>query len=283
MLDELRAARAVAARGLDLVRNPLEWILRGPSVGGGLAPVESVNQKITQIEKLGIRILESLLDKPLRKSGPPDHDVDASMQILMTAPASGSFRFGLLFATQVEQLAAFDQPHRVSPDQVTETFAQVLRAARFPDEEEELARVVPAPDYRDALLKLVRNLVPDGKSLREVELRRVDRDRSVVTLVPATGSAINRYLRGKRPPPKAESTTHREVLRGLDLNHNWIRLGRGPAEVTIRVPPELAIEDIIGPLVNHRVEVPAHLERNRWVADDIMPEQADARQQTLLP
>jgi hypothetical protein len=55
-------------------------------------------------------------------------------------------------------------------------------------------------------------------------------DRSIALLTPATGGAISRVLRAKRPPPQVGSEQLVDTLRGLDLNEGWIKPDKRDAE-----------------------------------------------------
>ncbi len=69
-------------------------------------------------------------------------------------------------------------------------------------------------------------------------------------------------------------------LRALDLNDRWVRIGR-EATRKIAIPESMAIEDLIGPLVNRRVRVSVHRVRNGLVADDIEEEPDGSKEDTL--
>jgi hypothetical protein len=280
LLDDLRANRTVARQGLRTTSDQFEWILRGPAVDGGVAPLGTIAAKIGQIEKLGIRVYEYLLNLPLRKSGPPEPDVDRGILLLIGTPVAGSFRFNFRFATEPMQLTTWGAHTGPTPEQIAAEFDRVVDAAKDPDSGMRLEDVVPQEDYRNAFLKLVRNIVPDGKEIREIELRNVQTNRSVARLTTTTGREISRVLRAKRPPATHETQTFSDTLRALDLDEGWIRLGREGEGPKITIPPDLAIEDIIGPLVNHRVEVTAHRHGKQWIAEDVEPEGAEVGSQT---
>lgn len=283
LLDELRTRRAAARMGLVAPTDQFEWVFRGRGVGAGVASLDLIARKIGQIEKLGVRVYEFLAGQPLRKQGPPDPSVEAGLKILIGQPAAGSFRFGFRFARSEQQLTLPTpefQPERskiIEPASLAGTFATVIEVAREPDDEEKLAAAIPPEDYRNAFLKLVRNLVPDGAEVREIELQRASDGRTVTRLVPATRNAITRHLRQQRKPRRDEEpSAATDILRAVQLNEGWIALGKEP-EQRFHVPDELALEDVIGPLVNQRVRVSFHRERNALYADDIEPAGDDSQ------
>jgi hypothetical protein len=269
LVDDMRNQRTLASMGLRSVTQQFEWILRGGRVGAGIATLDVVGQKIAQIEKLGVRVFEYVANIPLRRKGPPDPAVDTGLRIMIGQPAAGSFRFGFRFATPEQQLPLFGTSGDVNPEQVGAVFSSVLEAIAEPDDEERLSQTVPAEDYRETFLKLVRNLAPDGQRIGEIELREARENRTVTRLVPSTRTSITRQIRRRAPdvPHDAEVT---DTLRGLDLNEGWILLGRDE-QTKIRLSDDLAIEDVIGPLVNQPVTVSFRRSGQRSVAYDIQP------------
>lgn len=269
LVDDMRNQRTLSSLGLRAVTQQFEWVLRGGGVGAGIATLDVVGQKISQIEKLGVRVYEYVVHLPLRRKGPPDPSVESALRIMIGQPSAGSFRFGFRFATPDQQLPLFDPAGNADPGRVGQVFASVLEAISEQDDEESLTETIPAEDYRETFLKLVRNLAPDGRQIAEIELREARDNRTVTRLVPSTRTSITRQIRRKAPdsPHEVEVT---DVLRGLDLNEGWILLGRDE-HTKIRLSEDLTIEDVIGPLVNHPVTVSFRRSGQRSVAYDIQP------------
>jgi hypothetical protein len=276
LVDDLTTERMVRDTARVVGSDRLEWALRGPHIGVGAAPMDLVGQKIAQIEKLGLRVYEYLMGEPLRQKGPPTAEILRGLDILISQPSSGSFRFGVRFAVATQQLELFGQDSQaIEPEQVGELLADIVGAARTP-ETGALVELVPADPYRDAFLKLIRNIVPDGHEISEVEVRHVGTQRpSSTVLTPAVRRDITRHLRAGR----AESAPERvivDVLRGLNLNKGFIELGQSGREQRCWVGQELVLEDVVGPLVNRPVRVAVHRDRNRLVIEDIAPAEGDA-------
>jgi hypothetical protein len=127
----------------------------------------------------------------------------------------------------------------------------------------ELVADIPDQRYRTTFLKQIRNIVPDGKEVGRIEFRRIGTgDWPAAILTPGVRMTIQRSL----PVPNISSSVAGEeagVLRGVHLNQGWIVLDEGPEERKCYIEQYEVFDDVVGPMMNQRVRVPGHWERNR--------------------
>jgi hypothetical protein len=269
LLQDVRADEIERQAGRVLGRDWFEWRLTGASIGTGTAPLPLVAQKIEQIQKYATRVYEYLAHVPLRIQGPVDEAVKQGMELVISQPAAGSFRFSLRLSMP-EQMTLFGDGN-LALGQISETFFRVLEAAVAGDTAE-INQAVPEADYQAAFLHLVRNLIPDGRSLTQIEVRRQGTDEAATTVLRPTHRApIDRAIRAHRPPHDGRQAEHVRVdtLRAIHLNQGWIVLGREGHERRCYVGESMVLEDVVEGLVNRRVRVVGHWVRSKFVIDDI--------------
>jgi hypothetical protein len=279
LVVDLRGERAAQEQGRTLGREWFEWRLQGGTIGDGAAPMPVVSRTIGQIQGAAVRVFELLAGIGLRRSGPPGEEVRDRLQLLMSQPTAGSFRFRLRFSMPEGQTELFSkQGHReVAPEEVSRTFFEVLEAV-VDDEPDRLARIVPAEDYREAFLRLVKALLPDGKSIGSIEVVRGTADAtSAAVLRPTMREPLDEQIRAIQPPraPSAGKVTVVDTLRGLHLNKGWILLGMKGGERKAYVGKTMILEEVIEGLVDHLVKVTGHTRPGPWghiqlVMDDIV-------------
>lgn len=277
VLDDVRNEQHVQAEGRVLGPGRFEWILRGPAVGHGIAKLDTVLQKGEQIESLAIRVYEYLAGRPLRVKGPTDPSVREGLDIVMTQPAAGSFRFSVRFTTPARQIGMFEDENTVESARLGDAFAEILAKASS-TEPESLTEAVEDTGYREAFFKLVRNLVPDGRRLSEIEILGGAAGRpSKTILTPPIRNEITKHLeKGKAPSQRPEVQI--DELRGLNLNEGWILLGRPGTERKCWVEEGVLLEDVIEGFVNRRVRISGHWRGKRFYIDDLVEDTSDHNQ-----
>lgn len=273
LLEEARRARFAHTRNQRLSPDGFEISLRGSAVDAGFAPGDTVSLKIQQLEKYAHRICELVADRPFRTQGAAPPEITRMCQLMVTEPSYGSYRFGVRLATSLQpQLPLFSQP-AVNTQRIAAMFFGVLDSLAnvSPDIKDQ----VEDERYREVLLKLVRNLGPDGKDLSAVEVRRVGGgDSGVAVLTPRVGRAIDHYLQlGKRRISRQEGVQI-GVLRALDLNRRWIDLFQEGSQRLQRcyVAEDQVVDDVVGPYVNRLVRVPGYYDGTRFYLRDILLE-----------
>ncbi|MES2210152.1 MAG: hypothetical protein V4515_08205 [Chloroflexota bacterium] len=279
LVVDLRGELAAQEQGRTLGREWFEWRLQGGTIGNGTAPMPVVSRTIGQIQGAAVRVFELLAGIGLRRSGPPGEEVRDRLELLMSQPTAGSFKIRLRFSMPEGQTELFsNEGHReVAPDEVSRTLFEVLEAV-VDDEPERLARIVPADDYREAFLRLVKALLPDGKTIGSIEVTRGTTDTtSAAVLRPTMREPLDERIRAIQPPrsPSAGKVTVVDTLRGLHLNKRWILLGMKGAERKAYVGKAMILEEVIEGLVDHVVKVTGHMRRGpggyiQLVMDDIV-------------
>lgn len=274
LLDDIRNEQRFNRQGRVLGQDRFEWILRGPSVGHGIATLETVLLKGEQIGHLAVRVYEYLAQLPLRTKGPADPAVREGLDVVVSQPAAGSYRFTVQFSMPSHQMGMFEDQTPIDPGRLGDTFGDILsRASSL--RPESLNEVVPDEGYRDAFFKLVRNLVPDGRDLTEIEVVGGPTDRPSKTLLtPPVRGEITKHLESGRTPVQKPNVEIDE-LRGLNLNEGWILLGRAAHERRCYVEEGVLLEDVIEGFVNRRVKVTGHWRGKRFYIDDLVEDTAD--------
>ena len=251
-----------------------EVALRGGMVRNtGLAPIDLVLLKFEQLRNLVLRIGEWTIGVPFRVKGPPAEEITDSI-IPMVSPATvGSYAFELRLEARAVQLELFSrQP--VNAQVISAGFLSILdQVAR--EGPEGVKEQVPDEQYRTAFLRLVRNIAPTGRDLSEIVVKAKGRDVEV-RLAPDSRRRIDRALQPRKGDTGGSATTiHRGTLRGLDLDRRHLVLREDDREETLQIDPGASLDDLVGPLVNRRVEVHAR-RKGRWTyATDVMEQQGD--------
>ncbi len=146
-----------------------------------------------------------------------------------------------------------------SPDEVVGSFVEVAALALRGDYEG-LCSLVEQEDYRRAFVRLMRNVVPDGTQVGEVEFRRTDdpKEKAVVFL-PAHRESL-RHMQKRCAPPTAQDEPSDQVtqlvgiLRAVDLDRNRLRVDAQGSRVEFSKADDI-LDDAVGPLLNKCVTV----------------------------
>jgi hypothetical protein len=153
-------------------------------------------------------------------------------------------------------------------EEVTRAFVEIVNASAA-DPEAELSARVSDIGYRNAFLKLTRNLAPTGKSFTELEIRSsVEPALGTVVLAPDSRKAINDTIRKQAPALTIEEEGNavklEGILRAVHLDQDWLEVTvveRGEQHIKVWQTGEV-IDDVIGSMVNRRVTVDAVLAPN---------------------
>lgn len=277
LVEDLQAETRAAREERTLGHSWFEWRLTGGKVGTGVAPIDVIARKIGQIESAAVRVYEMLAGLTLRRQGQPTPAVRDRLQLLMSQPAAGSFRFRLRFSVPAGQTEMFAEEtlRPVAPEAVSDRFFEVLEAV-VEDDASRLASAVPEEEYREAFLRLVKAIVPDGQSIEAIEVVRGEGERRQTTVLrPGSSKRIEERLRALRPPAPQQQgrVTIVDTLRGLHLNKRWIVLGAGDNERKVYVGKAMVLEDLIEGLVDHLVKVTGHTRGGPWGTIQVVMEE----------
>lgn len=245
--------------GIEFVEGEVLIAVRGGEVAIGAAPLDLVQRKVTEIRNLFYRTIEMLLDKPLRSRGLPDESIQSQFRPWLIQAPAGSYQFAVR-VQQPEQLNLFPEID-IETGVITEKFLNILGVASA-DDYEEVKRVIPRPDYRRVLLKQAKNLAPTGKVFDELSIRAaIDTTSPGIRFSPESRRELSHMIRLDEDLSEGNSKKKRKrekvigVLVGVHLEKDWIELRRGEGEIVRIRDTGDAIDDVIGPMVNHQVEV----------------------------
>ncbi|HYU34191.1 MAG TPA: hypothetical protein VEW48_18715 [Thermoanaerobaculia bacterium] len=226
--------------------------LRGGTIGAGTAPAEVAAHYLSGFNLLFSRIAEHEIGDPLRRQGPSPPAIQNLFHARATQASAGSYRFTLKILEPVlEEGQQGSDAHRVSRRAL-----EVLQAVAHNDQAA-LAEAVPDGSYRLALARLIRNVVPAGDALAEVEVRTEnDGPLEAVRLVPEDRWTVNETIRALRALPEQSEIREETIagtLRAVHLDQHWIRVvpNEGPPVEVSTTSEDLG--DVIGPMVNRKV------------------------------
>jgi hypothetical protein len=250
--------------------------MRGREVGTGSAPVGLVVDRVLGIHSLLYRITEWLGDFPFRTRGMPPEGVREICQPWVSEPQPGSYRFSirLVESSQLELIRS----RPVVASEVSASLIRILRSIASPelDHSEIIEEVVPDERYREVILKLIRNMAPDGRRLREMEFtsgsRTVESGR-VVLEANVRFRVSDALQRGLSAVPDIINGT----LRAVHLDRNWLEVVDQEGNVHHCGISHETLDEVVGPMLNRRVIVHGRWNplRTRFRLYDIELDQGD--------
>jgi hypothetical protein len=260
LLQVIWAARGAESAGIRFVSGDVLVSVKGGEIIYGGAPLELIIQKIETIKAVLFRTVEMLLDRPLRKRGAPQPDVQSMFRPWLFQAPAGSYQFGVRIQ-EPPQLELYES-NKPKVDQVTTTFFDVLRASAN-DPEYDLPSVVPKQEYREAFVNLSRNLAPSatGKAFERLEVHDASApNEPVASFAVETRERLNAALKKSKPaePAAGEQVILRGILRALHLDKDWLEIATEEPAAHVRIDKAGdVLDDVIGPMVNRRVAVTA--------------------------
>jgi hypothetical protein len=245
---------AQSEAGVKFIPGQVIVSVKGGEVVTGGAPLELILSKVQTVQSIFYRTAEFMKNMPLRKKGPPSHEIQQQFRPWLFQSVPGSYQFAVAIQKPTQpELFPTDDPE---PEAVTEVFLSILRAiGDAPDQE--LKDVVPDAGYRETFLKMTRNLAPTGKSFSQMEIRGAG-DRKPIMLSPESRKVISEILRPTKTSVAKDGLeiTLSGVLRALDLDKDWLEITVDGKHRRVKGVGE-TVDDIIGPMVNHRVTIRA--------------------------
>lgn len=266
--------------GIEFIRGEVLVSIRGGEVVYGGAPLDLILNKVEEVGKLFYRTIEMLMGRDFRRRGAPSLEVQEQCKPWLFQAPAGSYQFAVR-VQKPKQLSLF--PNGLPEvEEITQKFLDIVEAGSQGDQEQ-LAVIIPdeqyidAPKYRDAFLRLTRNLAPSpsNNSFQQLEIKSSDNvDSTPLVLVQSSREAINRAIKKEKLAKEAlsdeyESISLRGVLRGLQLDKDWIEVSvDGSSSVKIYETGDV-IDDVVGPMVNRRVIVDVLQSEERYLYRDI--------------
>lgn len=263
LLQVIRYEEYRAKSGIQFIEGEVLVSVSGGEVIYGAAPLDLILRKVEQIKSYFYRTTELLLDLPHRVRGGPTQDVKNQCDPWLFQAPAGSYQFEVRVRKpqDYKQLSFDGIPDlELRVEQITKKFLEIIRAT-IQDPEGELIEIVPKEEYREAFLKLTRELAPpvSGKSFAQMEIRSSnDIEPHPVILRPETRETIKNVL-NKSEAISQEVPEHKIIqlkgtLRALHPDKNWIEVNIDGENGRI-YDAEDEIDDVIGSMVNRRVVV----------------------------
>ncbi|MBI3807845.1 MAG: hypothetical protein HY281_10110 [Nitrospirae bacterium] len=273
LLQVIWTAYAAEQTGVRFVPGDVLVSVKGGQVIHGGAPLDLIVRKVEGIQAVLFRTVEMLLDRPFRKHGGPPLDVQSMFKPWLFQAPAGSYQFAVRVQEPEQQGLYADARPKV--ERVTATFFQVLQATAG-NPETDLPTLVQDPLYRGAFLSLSRNLAPTGKTFERLEVRDASAPTEpVASFALETRQLINAALR-KAKPARAmafsdEAATIEGTLRAVHLDEDWLEVATNdlpPNHIRVDEASD-ALDDVVGPMVNHKVVVTAVRRGAKYLYRDI--------------
>ena len=228
--------------------------VQGGEIVSGGAPLDLIVEKVKTVQSLFHRTAEFLGGLDHRRHGAPSKNIQDSCRPWLFQAPPGGYQFAV--AIQKEYQQNLFEPALPSPAEIADRFLQILQAG-IEDPEEGLVEVVPNVDYRKTFLKLTRNLAPDGRVCKQLDVRAAG-DSRPISLGPDVRQELGQIIRGAKRGDKTgdvEQETLHGVLRAVHLDKDWLEIAadEGPSRRVYAVGEE--VDDVLGPLVNKPVIV----------------------------
>jgi hypothetical protein len=263
LLQSIWSESAITAAGLKFSRRDVLVSVKGGEVLTGGAPLDLILRKVEEVRSLFYRTIEMLEGRQFRTRGGPPIDVQQSYRPWLFQAAPGSYQFAVrLESTAQLEFAIVERSDHPEVEFVTSKFLEIVRAASE-DPEHELPRVVPDVQYRNAFIKLTRNLAPTGKSYSSVEIRSaIDPSVPLISLAAESRKMLTESLQKARPSEADQAASTAValtgVLRAVHLDEDWLEVtvSDGTVQKHIKVTKAgEAIDDLVGPMINRPVVV----------------------------
>jgi hypothetical protein len=264
LLGVIWEERALQGMGRQYSGETVLISVRGNEVGVGRAPVPLVVQHIEGIQSLLYRITEWLDDIPFRTKGAPSERVRELCQPWVSEPQAGSYRFSVRFV-QPTQLRLFTGvteyeavKEAISPTQITDWLFRLIRAispsAATLEEPNQVDQLIPDKQYKQALLKLARNIVPDGHRVKEIEFATQRADVTERVLFHAGARyRIRDNLDVDEPIGLSGEVTG--TLRAVHLDKGWLDVVKEDGQPQRCWIKGEVLDDVVGPMLNKKVLV----------------------------
>ena len=207
-------------------------------------------------------MLEWQARRPFRVAGPADAIIGDRVQARATQPVAGSYRFLIRLVAPAQAPLFPDMPNVEIRGVADALFKLVTHASSGAlASAEELKRLVPDEQYRSTMLKLVRNIVPAGKRVGEVEIARITKAtpdaepvRTSVLLTKESRAPIAEAIKATpTEPPEEHFETIKGTLRAVHLDRDWLVVVQEDGTSVRCEGAGSSVDDVLGPLVNRPV------------------------------
>lgn len=257
LLQTIWDEQAKEKEGTSLVAGDIQVTLRGNRIFRGAAPLGIVEGSLKRIVALFMRVAEHDMGLPYRFRGGPSRALNSEYQPWILQATPGSFRFGVTLKGPEQLRLQLGDEHRPSPAQVV-TRALEIVAASVNSPSGEFLQLISDSEYRRGFLTLARDLSPSGTHHQLLELHQSQTGRRVPLNSSSRRSLTEslRLLDAASNHRTEQAVALEGILRGVDLNNDWLRLDTEDGTETVSKVGE-PVDDIIGPMVNRSVVVTA--------------------------
>ena len=265
LLSRIKNDRMLQSKGHTKIAVPICFFLRGTEIGEGIAPVNIVDRFTNSVVSTFRRMAAWKSDLPYTVRLP--QIVSEKYQVYQTQAQPGSYAVDFYITGPKNPTLEFEEIEfrTVQPDEVVRSTMEFIRLAiSGQDVSSESLKLPPDQDYRSTLLRLVRNMIPDGKGVSELELRLGDQSyEEAVTLRPASKPALvklinpdNAEFKPKGQQEEAEETEEKiGILRAVDLDTRKVKLDSATNTKLVFTVPRTISEDVLTPMLNQQVKV----------------------------
>jgi len=242
--------------GIEFMKGDVLVSVGGGEVVTGGAPLHLILRKIDEVSSLFYRTIEMLLKRPFRKQRMPSSDIQEQFRPWLLQALPGSYQF----AVRVQKPAQMSLFPEATPEleDITRTFLKIVEDAAK-ETHEDLEKTVPNPEYREAFLKLSRNLAPTEKStFNRLEIKSATEiEARPIIFSPTSRHSITKTLRESKKPSGEKTEQLIGVLRAVHLDKDWLEISfPGTERDNIRIyQTGDVIDDVVGPMVNNKVIV----------------------------
>lgn len=279
LLARIWNERQMEQMGYRMSSSPLSVVFRYGVILHGLAPTDAVDTPIRSVLNMFQRIAAWKSHLPAERK--PSSVMNERYRAFSSEPVLSSYRIDLYLAED-EQLR-LDMPDDAgpmpSPDEVMSSFTELIRYASVGDYEG-ICDLVPEEQYRKTFVMLLRNVVPDGTQVGEIEFRRPSEPKeSAVILSSRSKAPLTQMLKREKLVGSSSHITDDSgtsellgILRAVDLDENRLRLDQGGDKEEFNKADDI-LDDVIGPMLNKRVRITGGYQtrkrRKIFVATDI--------------
>ena len=163
LLQDIHFHQHLAADGIELEPNELQFTMIGGQVGEGITPSEEFLRRVDLFDKLVFRTAERQCGKPFRKQGRRDRQIQEGVELFMKVPVAASFAVSFKLGRRGLFLEMDAGVHVV--EDLVRSFDLYSRT-----EVEPLRELIPDPSYFKNFVALARKIAPDGSRVGKVGL-----------------------------------------------------------------------------------------------------------------
>jgi len=249
--------------GVQFVPGELLVSISGGLVNVGAAPLDLVNRKVLELRNLFFRAIEMLLQLPLRLHGSPAQEISDQFRPWICQAAPGSYQFALR-VEKPSQRELFSNA-TLEIEEVTGKLWRILEESSR-GMIEELNSTIPNDDYRDCFVKLIRNLAPTGKTFELLTISSTSHaESSPAIFSPESRKVLAKSIESRRRKPLSDKSLSEHqivgILRAVHLDQDWLEIVCEGTDDHVKIyQTGDVIDDLIGPMVNHKVIVDTYLQ-----------------------